>query len=230
MSKGIAYGDPSTPFIFGRKNMNYQGKNSIVASRNDSNDRLNATRADNDFSHKKYSENIPSTIDECNDILDNADDSSSPDYDIIRTQLAILQAQGRDVPIEDADVSTILSDINTPDGGSTYNPLTNTSPVGGFCYSPYPELSKAIAPGEKITAENIVDYAEECMSMLSKDNHFVGVWNDPKDGTVYLDISVAIMDADEARYQCEEEDQIAFFDLQRYESVIVDENATSGQG
>ena len=37
------------------------------------------------------------------------------------------------------------------------------------------------------------------------------------------------MDAKEARTQCEEKDQIAYFDLQDFSSVTVNQNATSGQ-
>ena len=37
------------------------------------------------------------------------------------------------------------------------------------------------------------------------------------------------MDAKEARKQCEDNDQIAYFDLQDFTSVTVNQNATSGQ-
>ena len=37
------------------------------------------------------------------------------------------------------------------------------------------------------------------------------------------------MDAKEARKECEDNDQIAYFDLQDFSSVTVNQNATSGQ-
>lgn len=73
------------------------------------------------------------------------------------------------------------------------------------------------------------DYCERNKDLLSKENHYVGTWNDPVTGKIYLDVSVNTMDAKEARKQCEDNDQIAYFDLQDFSSVTVNQNATSGQ-
>ena len=45
----------------------------------------------------------------------------------------------------------------------------------------------------------------------------------------YLDVSKRYDTAEEARIACEQNDQIAYFDLQTFESVDVNREATSGQ-
>jgi len=75
-----------------------------------------------------------------------------------------------------------------------------------------------------------MDYIKENKELLSKKNHYVGLWNDPETNIIYMDVSVHSMNATTAREQCEQKDQIAYFDLQTGESVTVNQNATSGQG
>ena len=115
-----------------------------------------------------------------------------------------------------------------PDGGATFNSKKKTLIKRGFAYSPYPEYSKAI-PADKLTDKDISDYLEEHNEILAQDGHNLGVWHDPETGIVYLDISVVSTNIKQARKECKEKDQLAFFDMQTFSSVVVDRNATSGQ-
>ena len=117
--------------------------------------------------------------------------------------------------------------MSKPDGGGTFNPYTKTSPITGFCYSPYPQYSKVIT--EDLTLDEFEQYCSDHSDLLDKENHYIGMWHDPETGIKYLDISINTQDATEARVKCAENDQIAYFDLQDFSSVEVNANATSGQ-
>lgn len=151
----------------------------------------------------------------------------------LRTEVALLSQykeimKGNTSTIETRDV---LKTVNQPDGGATFNPLNNKTPSSGFCYSPYPEVSKTVKFSEDL-AENkniLLNYLKENKELLEKENHYIGLWNDPETGIIYMDVSVHSMNAKEVRIGCKEKDQIAYFDLQTFESVTVNQNATSGQ-
>jgi hypothetical protein len=162
----------------------------------------------------------------------NEHDTDGMDLTEIRTQAAKLHLQELEDESNGQEQSwasaEVLSTVRQSDGGGTWNPMTQKMPTCGFCYSPYPEHSKCLK-AEEITLKELNDYAKEHHDLLGKDHHFVGLWNNPADGNVYLDISVNTMDAGTAKDGCENHDQIAYFDLQTFTSVEVDANATSGQ-
>ena len=164
-----------------------------------------------------------------NENLEEAANPSDPKYDALRTDRAQLNLNMKGSQVYVDTVNNVLSTTAEPDGGSTYNPYVKTSPQVGFCYSPYPERSVEFNSVNDLTLSTYEDYCERNKDLLSKENHYVGTWNDPVTGKIYLDVSVNTMDAKEARTQCEEKDQIAYFDLQDFSSVTVNQNATSGQ-
>lgn len=164
-----------------------------------------------------------------NENLDEAANPSDPKYDTLRTDRAQLNLNMKGSQVYVDTVNNVLSTTSEPDGGSTYNPYVKTSPQVGFCYSPYPERSVEFNSVNDLTLSTYEDYCESNKDLLSKENHYVGTWNDPVTGKIYLDVSVNTMDAKEARTQCEDNDQIAYFDLQDFSSVTVNQNATSGQ-
>lgn len=115
----------------------------------------------------------------------------------------------------------VLKDAQTPDGGATYD-MQNKSYIGvGFCYSPYKELEHKI-PADKIELNDLSEYVRKNKKYFARKNHYLGLWNNPDDGNVYLDVSVRTMDASKARQSCKDNDQLAFFDLQSFESVSTD--------
>lgn len=159
--------------------------------------------------------------------------NTETDNEELRTEVALLSqykniTEGNDSTVETKDV---LKTVNQPDGGATFNPLNNKTPSSGFCYSPYPEVSKTVKFTDNLSEnkEILLNYLNENKSLLEKENHYIGLWNDPATGIIYMDVSVHSMNAKEVRIGCEEKDQIAYFDLQTFESVTVNQDATSGQ-
>lgn len=159
--------------------------------------------------------------------------TDGPEYDAQRTRLRRLFEN--DSPArERRSMWDMFADIGEPDGGGTWNPRTGESPAIGFCWSPYPERSRVLdgPPDSAQALQDIADrFMEENRDIYDHDgNAFIGLWNDPATGKVYLDVSVVGRDAEAARDACRRHDQIAFYDLQVGASVTVDPNATSGQG
>lgn len=158
--------------------------------------------------------------------------TDGPEYDAQRTRLCHL-FEGDSSAREQRSTCDMFADIGEPDGGGTWNPRTGESPVIGFCWSPYPERSRVLdePPDSARTFQDIADrFMEENRDIFDHDgNSFIGLWNDPATGKVYLDVSVVGRDAGVARDACRRHDQIAFYDLQVGASVTVNPNATSGQ-
>ena len=166
--------------------------------------------------------------------INSAKNPDSPELDKYRSARARAALASGTKRVDKASENT-FSGIHDPDGGATLSPNGEFTPSVGFCYSPYPERCKVydsaqdFAPDEKTFVANLVKFSHENKDLIVKENHYVGLWNDPKTGKVYLDISVNTMNAAEARQQCADKDQLAYFDLQDYHSVEVDRNAKSGQ-
>lgn len=137
--------------------------------------------------------------------------------------------------LADNNMGEIFTRVKSPDGGGTITKDGRQSPISGFCYSPYPEISQCynsaeeFAPDQKTLQNNLIKFYSKNKSYFNDSNSFIGFWNDPETGKVYLDVSKVTDDAANARSECKQHDQIAFFDLQSYESVTVDQNAKSGQ-
>lgn len=162
--------------------------------------------------------------------------SSREEEESARTKLARLaeKHKGSSETIENLD--NLLKGIHSPDSGATLamkGDYTAIVPTTGFCASPYPEHSKVFESSKDVDIGAILDYLssieEKDASIFSDDETYLGLWNDPETGKVYLDISKRYHTAEEARIACENNDQIAYFDLQTFQSVDVNRNATSGQ-
>ena len=149
-----------------------------------------------------------------------------PEYDEVRNQLYRASKKESGSP-DRTTANDVAGGLAEPDSGATVDMLKGTSVDSGFAYSPYPERSKGVHVSE-LTGDDINNYVQQNMDILSQEGNYLGVWHDPSDGTVYLDISVVSDDAYQARKGCEDNDQIAFFDMQTFESVTVNSQATSG--
>ena len=153
-----------------------------------------------------------------------------------RTELARLSELEKGSSTSTEKLSDLLGGIHSPDSGATMairDKYTAVVPTTGFCASPYPQHSKVFESSKDVDIGAISDYLakvdEEDESILSDDETYLGLWNDPETGKVYLDISKRYHTAEDARKACEDNDQIAYFDLQVFQSVDVDRDATSGQ-
>lgn len=186
---------------------------------------------DKKFTKDKLKEISSKRLNKLNNQIESASDRNSASLDELRTSRAYAQRcinEGNTITVSDNNsVKQAFIALSKPDGGGTFNPYTKTSPITGFCYSPYPQYSKVIT--EDLTLDEFEQYCSDHSELLDKENHYIGMWHDPETGIKYLDISVNTQDATEARVQCAENDQIAYFDLQDFSSVEVNANATSGQ-
>lgn len=160
--------------------------------------------------------------------LEAAEDPHSADHDDDRTALyeASLLNSAPSPMMSQADILGLVSE---PDGGATVDVKGQKMVTSGFAHSPYPERSKVVDVDD-LDYDTIIEYAEGNSDIFGDDDQaYLGLWHNPEDSKVYLDVSVVCTDAAEARADCEVNDQIAFFDLQTFESVTVNPDATSGQ-
>lgn len=154
-----------------------------------------------------------------------------------RTKLAKLSLKMKGNNISDVELDEVLKDLRKPDSGATLSANRNSTkakiPVVGFCASPYPEHSVVFDNPEDVTLDSLLNFEErinkESEGIFSQEDVYIGLWNDPATGKIYLDVSKRYDTAEEARIACEQNDQIAYFDLQTFESVDVNREATSGQ-
>ena len=162
--------------------------------------------------------------------------SSQEEEESARTELARLSEQEKGSSHSVENLKDLLGGIHSPDSGATLSmkdQYTAIVPTTGFCASPYPQHSRVFESSKDVDIGAISDYLAEIdekdENIFSDDETYLGLWNDPETGKVYLDISKRYHTAKEAREACENNDQIAYFDLQVFQSVDVDRNAKSGQ-
>ena len=165
----------------------------------------------------------------------NGDDIAPPmpvhdDPDILRPRLAraeLRQMESTEKHATAADRVRSLSET----GGGTWSPRNDATPVVGFCHSPYPERSRVVAMPSTTDdfARLSMEYLMDNRDLLSKDGNYLGLWRNPADDRLYVDVSVCDMDAHDVRDACAKHDQIAFWDIQLGEEVIVNPDARSGQ-
>lgn len=154
-------------------------------------------------------------------ILDGLDNPDDADNDALRTAIAGYKYETVGNFEESEDYVAILHSIQSPDGGATWDPRTKMSPVTGFCVSPYPERGVVVEdyrdPEKFVRTLN--KFRSDNADLFGKPGNYIGLWNNPEDGKVYLDVSRNVASAEEARNICDHNEQIAFFDLQNYSSV-----------
>lgn len=154
-------------------------------------------------------------------------EQGNPEYDAIRTELCRRNIAKNPVPYKRNE---LIGDLSADNAGATWSPLTGLSPAHGFCFSPYEKISKVIDSTDPAEIDDAFDrFAEKHRDLLSKPDHYMGLWRSDKDHKLYLDVSVAGNSAEEARRKCLAHDQQAFFDLQTLKSVTVNPKAKSGQ-
>lgn len=163
---------------------------------------------------------------------------SREDEELERTQLAKLSRRMRGNDSEVTNLRYLLKDLKKPDAGVTMSISTKNNQkaivaTAGFCASPYPEYSKVFNNAKEINHSSILEFMDnierENEGIFSQEDLYIGLWNEPGSGKIYLDLSKRYNSAKDARIACEKNDQIAYYDLQMSESVIVDSKATSGQ-
>jgi hypothetical protein len=98
--------------------------------------------------------------------------------------------------------------------------------------SPYPERAKVFKSMTDIKPKDIAEYVAKNFDKLSDANakapHFIGGWRDDDTGQVFLDVSIAVKSAEDARRVALDNDQIAYYDLDAGTSVTVNRDAKGG--
>jgi len=125
------------------------------------------------------------------------------------------------------DIRELFERVAAPDGGFTYQPVSDKSPKGGYVVSPYPNASKAFDLSD-FRPGDLMGYYAKHRDTFRNPGHFLGAWHDKESGKVFLDISVVKKTRGEASRVALAKDQIAYFDLAAMKSVTVNAGATSG--
>ena len=114
--------------------------------------------------------------------------------------------------------TNVVGAIGQPDQGFTYNPLTDSSPTTGYAVSAHKDR-ELVVDAKTVNAVTLTEYVLKNQDLLKQSGNYLGGWNNPKDGKVYLDISTVVQTADEAQSLAASNNQLAYFDLEHGQSV-----------
>lgn len=128
-------------------------------------------------------------------------------------------------------LSPFVERLKAPDGGFTYSPTTTAEPKTGYAVSPYPERSRVFTAEEfaQQPTKLVMQYVVQNWDVLQQPEHYLGGWHDPESGKIFLDISIVKATPEAATATALAHDQIAYFDLDKKQSVDVNRAAKSGQ-
>ena len=107
-------------------------------------------------------------------------------------------------------------------GGSSHSLVAGKDMRGSanFAVSIYKDREKVFDATP--TEFNVRDYLIENQDALDKSQHMLGLWRNPDDGKVYVDISLYVPDLETALRLGRAHDQLAIFDLAAGETITVD--------
>lgn len=223
MTQGVHAGANGPAVVFGKKNLDYVAKPAAT--------QMDARHAKNPLDDVSYG-NPDDDLDaeEIRDYLDDLYETDRNFYNSAACDEYRNMLYNRQKNDDDGFSSqeSLVASLQEPDSGATVDLIGSKYITSGFAHSPYPERSQPVHIAD-MRPSHLQDYLEKNADVLRVDGNYLGLWHDPGTGIVYMDISVVEEDARVAREECEQNDQIAFFDLQHGNSVEVDRNATSGQ-
>lgn len=120
----------------------------------------------------------------------------------------------------DLSWSVLAERLNAPDGGFTWSTTQHFEPTSGYVVSVYPSMTKVFAPGD-VTAQDLYEFAWSRRDLLSVPDYYLGGWNNPGTGEVWLDISTVVETAKEARTRAHTFGQQGYYDLQLGKTINV---------
>lgn len=109
--------------------------------------------------------------------------------------------------------------LNETNGGATVNRYFGD--LGGqalFVVSLYPERTRRVA-GQSVTEQTMTAFLADNDDLLGDPRNNVGLWYAPSRDTTFVDVSAALPDRDDAIVLGERYNQIAVFDLARFEEI-----------
>lgn len=120
---------------------------------------------------------------------------------------------------ETARVTRMADALTVPDGGYTVHTLTGGDVTSGYAVAVYPDREQQLTG--RVNPADISAYVFANADLAVRNGHSFGGWRDPETGIAYLDVSRVVATATEARALATEHGQVAYFDLNRGESVRV---------
>lgn len=121
-----------------------------------------------------------------------------------------------------ARFNKIIEDVQVSDGGATVDKYGK--PAQAFYFgSTYPEFEKVVDNSKLVTVELLQEYINHVNKvgngLLNRKDMFLGLWNDPTDNKVYLDVSQGFDNVKDVAKACKDNGQIAYFDAKKGASV-----------
>lgn len=113
-------------------------------------------------------------------------------------------------------------------GGATIDIKSGTIPKNGYAISPYKDL-EFVLDADSLDEDAILSYIDDNSEIFDKPNHQLGLWKNPEDGKVYMDIVVVEKDANSAYKLAQENDQIAFYDLGKGQEINTSDFSRSSE-
>jgi hypothetical protein len=104
--------------------------------------------------------------------------------------------------------------------GCTIN-LTGEIPLKGYVVSAYPELEKVFNSYKEFSNLDVLCFLHENRNVLKRKDRYIGAWLDPKDGKIYLDVSVVFRNESNAIKFCKLRNQLAYFDIENCKAVRI---------
>ena len=138
--------------------------------------------------------------------------------------VASTDSVAQDLSTQENEVGQIAFDQTISNGGVTIKLDNKAIPKKGFVVSPYKQSEKII-PIENFTKEEVVNYIKESVN-LKNDSHYLGLWKDPQSGKVYLDTVVLKENKEDAHNLAKQNEQLAFYDLERGETINLERGET----
>ena len=116
----------------------------------------------------------------------------------------------------------IIEDVQFSDGGATVDKYGK--PAQAFYFgSTYPQFEKVVNNSKLVTIELLQEYINHVNrvgnGLLNRNDMFLGLWNDPEDNKVYIDVSQGFNNVKDVAKACKDNGQIAYFDVQKCKSV-----------
>lgn len=119
-----------------------------------------------------------------------------------------------------ADFAGLLKTIGQPDGGFTVQPVSGAQPKTGYALSLFKGRERVRDVGTlKLT--DLAQFAKDNKDLLSQSDNYFGAWHNPEDHKIYMDVSKVVTDASEAERLGRDNDQLAYFDLGKGQSVPI---------
>lgn len=116
----------------------------------------------------------------------------------------------------------LLDAIKKADGGFTYNAVTGEQPHSGYALSLHKDR-ELVLDAKQVSLVTLARYAQDNRSLLGEPNNFLGAWHNPVDDKIYIDVSTVVKSAAEAERLARDAHQLAYFDLEKGQSVEVPE-------